>query len=196
MISIFYNKQDLKDTMLVCFNDKECNNIDQKKERVILKNNDEIVGINIFNVSQHINLKEGYLYPNDEILDFIYKLTKIKIENNSPNFQICEIIKCDEIKGTHLKECTVKTNEDKTLNIVCGASNAREGLKTVLANIGTFMPDGNYIKKGLLQKKESYGMLCSYKELFLKEKKDVFGIIELPKTSIVGDEYKQHYSNF
>lgn len=195
MISIFYNKLDLKDTMIICINDKYHNNVEQKKDAIILKHDNEIVGINIFNVSQYLKVKDGYLYPTDEILNFINKITQIKLTNDSKNFQICEIIKCIEIKGTHLRECTVKINDDNLLNIVCGANNAKEGLKTVVANVGTFMPNGTYIKKSSLQGKESFGMLCSYKELYLKEKKDVSGIIELPKTSCVGNEYKDHYSN-
>lgn len=195
MISIFYNKLDLKDTMIICFNDKQHNKIDEKKDVTILKQDNEIVGINIFNVSKYLKIKEGYLYPTDEILNFIFKLTNVKITKDSVNFQVCEIIKCTEIKGTHLKECIVKIDNNNLLNIVCGANNAKEGLKTVLAKLGTFMPNGMYIKKGSLQGKESLGMLCSYKELYLKEKKDVIGIIELPKTSHVGEEYKSHYSN-
>lgn len=195
MVSIFYNKLDLKDTMMVCFNDKNSNKIEQKKDAVILKNDEEVVGINLFNISKYINLKEGYIYPTDEILKLIHKLTNIKITKDSSNFQICEILKCVEIKGTHLKECVVKIDDNNSLNVVCGASNAKVGLKTVIAKVGTFMPNGSYIKKGLLQGKESCGMLCSYKELYLQQKKDAIGIIELPKTSHVGDEYKDHYSN-
>lgn len=195
MVSIFYNKQDLKDTMVICFSDKLSNKIEQKKDVTILKHEKEIIGINIFNVSKYIKIKEGYLYPTNELIDFIFKIAGIKITNESKNFQICEIIKCTEIKGTHLKECIVKIDDNNLLNIVCGASNAKEGLKTVVAKIGTFMPNGLYIKKGVLQGKESYGMLCSYKELYLKEKKDTIGIIELPRVSCNGDEYKNHYSN-
>lgn len=195
MISIFYNKQALKDSMVICLNDNNVSNIEKHKEYTILKKDNEIIGINIFNVSKKINLPEGYLYPSKEVLDFIYKTTKIKLENNEKKFQICKIIKCEEIKGTHLKDCLVDVGEPQPIKVVCGASNARLDLITVIAKINNFMPNGMFIKKGSLQGKESFGMLCSYKELHLKENENLKGILELPQNSKIGDEYIELYPN-
>ncbi len=76
----------------------------------------------------------------------------------------------------------------ETVQIVCGAPNCRPGLKTALAKIGAKITDPtgkvHKIKKGKLRGIESYGMLCSEKELGLSEKSE--GIIELDAERIEG----------
>ncbi|EDZ61977.1 Phenylalanyl-tRNA synthetase beta chain [Sulfurimonas gotlandica GD1] len=61
--------------------------------------------------------------------------------------------------------------------IVCGASNVREGLDVVVATIGAVMPDGTVIKPVKLRGVESEGMICSAKEIGLEDCQS--GIIEL-----------------
>lgn len=77
-----------------------------------------------------------------------------------------------------LQVCTVGVGEEK-LQIVCGAPNARVGLKTAVALPGTRLPGDFKIKKSKVRGVESYGMLCSEKELGLSEA--ATGIIELPE---------------
>ena len=73
----------------------------------------------------------------------------------------------------------------KTYSVVCGAPNAKLGMKSVFANIGTFIPGLNLkLKKGKIRGEESFGMLCSEKELTLSEYHD--GIIELESSSELG----------
>ena len=54
---------------------------------------------------------------------------------------------------------------DETLQIVCGAPNVDAGQKVVVAKIGAVMPSGMLIKEGNLRGVDSYGMLCSAREL-------------------------------
>ncbi|WP_395376545.1 phenylalanine--tRNA ligase subunit beta [Marinicella sp. W31] len=75
-----------------------------------------------------------------------------------------------------LKVCTVDTGTER-LQIVCGAPNARVGLKAPLALIGAVLPGDFKIKKSKLRGVESNGMLCSEKELGLSEESD--GLMEL-----------------
>lgn len=83
-----------------------------------------------------------------------------------------------------LKLCTVDAG-DKTIQIVCGAPNAREGLKVALAQPGCIIPvTGEKLKKGKIRGVESLGMMCSTRELCLGEDHD--GIIELPADAPVG----------
>lgn len=83
-----------------------------------------------------------------------------------------------------LKLCTVDTGNG-TLQVVCGAPNARAGLKVVLARPGCVIPiDGQVLKKGTIRGVESQGMMCSSRELGLGD--DHNGIIELPVDSPVG----------
>ena len=76
MINIFYNKNNLKDTMVISIKNMKPTEVETNKDFIILKNNGEIVGINIFDISKKANIKEGYLLFNDQIKDFILKTTK------------------------------------------------------------------------------------------------------------------------
>jgi phenylalanyl-tRNA synthetase beta chain len=83
-----------------------------------------------------------------------------------------------------LKLCKVSTGTE-TLQVVCGAPNARAGLKVVLARPGDVIPEsGEKLKKGAIRGVESQGMMCSTRELKLGEDHD--GIIELPADAKVG----------
>lgn len=76
-----------------------------------------------------------------------------------------------------LRLCRVSDGKD-TLQIVCGAPNARAGIKVVLARPGTTIPaTGDVLKLGTIRGVESRGMMCSARELLLGEDHD--GIIEL-----------------
>ncbi len=74
-----------------------------------------------------------------------------------------------------LQVCDVNIG-DKTLQIVCGASNARQGIKVACALVGAKLPAID-IKEAKVRGVESFGMLCSLKELGLAE--EVEGILEL-----------------
>jgi phenylalanyl-tRNA synthetase beta chain len=76
------------------------------------------------------------------------------------------------------------SGQGEPLQIVCGASNARKGLKTALALVGASLPGGLDIKAAKLRGVESFGMLCSAKELGLAESSN--GILELPADAPVG----------
>ncbi len=74
-----------------------------------------------------------------------------------------------------LQVCDVNIG-DKTLQIVCGASNARQGIKVACALVGAKLPSID-IKEAKVRGVESFGMLCSLKELGLAEEAE--GILEL-----------------
>lgn len=76
------------------------------------------------------------------------------------------------------------------LQIVCGAANARVGLKTALATVGAELPGGLHIKAAKLRGIESAGMLCSAKELGLADTSE--GIIELPTEAPLGQSLREY----
>lgn len=83
-----------------------------------------------------------------------------------------------------LQVCKVKA-DDGELQIVCGAPNARAGIKVALAKVGALIPNGEFkIKKSKIRDVESCGMLCSARELNLGE--DHAGIMELPDDATIG----------
>ena len=83
-----------------------------------------------------------------------------------------------------LRVCTVDCGQAETLQVVCGAPNARAGLTTALAQVGGQLPDGTKLKKAKLRGVVSMGMLCSASELQLSEEAD--GIMELPEEAPPG----------
>ena len=71
------------------------------------------------------------------------------------------------------------------VQVVCGAPNARAGIKVVFAKPGTVIPvSGEALKIGTIRGVESRGMMCSGRELLLSDDHD--GIIELPETAEIG----------
>lgn len=85
-----------------------------------------------------------------------------------------------------LKVCQVATAEGET-QIICGAPNAREGITVVIAKPGVYVPGiDTTIGVGKIRGIESYGMMCSEREMELSEEHD--GIIELPSGE-VGQSY-------
>jgi phenylalanyl-tRNA synthetase beta chain len=76
-----------------------------------------------------------------------------------------------------LSLCRVNTGSD-TLSVVCGARNFKVGDKVALAQIGTVLPGDLKIKRSTIRGEESFGMLCSERELGLAE--DSAGIMVLP----------------
>ena len=110
---------------------------------------------------------------------------------NATNLVIGEIKECKmHPDSDHLHCCKVDIG-DKVLDIVCGAPNAREGLKVIVALPGASLP-GGVIKKSVIRGEESNGMLCSIAELGLESKflteEDKAGIHELPLDVPVGED--------
>lgn len=114
----------------------------------------------------------------EEVIDHADKLA---------GFEVAEIIDTKpHPDADKLRVCTVKTSSG-IAEIVCGAPNARQGIKVVLAKIGTVIPNGNFtIKQSKIRGVESCGMLCSAEELNIKG--DSSGIMELPQDAKVGDK--------
>ena len=107
-------------------------------------------------------------------------------------FEVAEILETTPHPDAgKLRVCKVKTSSD-IVNIVCGAPNARAGIKVVLAKIGTIIPNGNFkIKQSKIRGIESCGMLCSREELNIKG--DSSGIIELPDEAIIGSDIAGYF---
>lgn len=92
-------------------------------------------------------------------------------------------------QADRLRVCQVDAGDGQLLQIVCGAANARAGLRTALAKIGAQLPAGLTIKPARLRGVESQGMLCSATELGLPGEGE--GILELPTDAPVGKDLRQ-----
>ena len=117
------------------------------------------------------------------------------LEPAAPDFTrvvVAEIIAAERHpQADKLQVCRVSTGQGgETLQIVCGASNARVGLKTALAMVGASLPGGLDIKAAKLRGAESFGMLCSAKELGLSETSS--GIVEFAADAPVGTPVREY----
>jgi phenylalanyl-tRNA synthetase beta chain len=94
-----------------------------------------------------------------------------------------------------LRICQVDVGQGALLNIVCGAPNARVGIKIPCATVGAELPPGEdgkpfKIKVGKLRGVESQGMLCSAKELKIAD--DNGGLLELPADAPLGQNIREY----
>jgi phenylalanyl-tRNA synthetase beta chain len=99
-------------------------------------------------------------------------------------FRVAEVVKCEKHPNADkLSVCEVDTGKER-LQVVCGAPNARAGMKAVFAPVGSYIPgSGLTLTKAKIRGVESFGMLLSERELELSDEHT--GIIELhPKAKI------------
>lgn len=87
-------------------------------------------------------------------------------------------------EADRLQVCQVDIGGGHRVQIVCGAPNARAGLKAPLATVGSTLPGGTSIQAAKLRGVESAGMLCSARELAIDE--DASGLLELPADAPAG----------
>ncbi len=106
-------------------------------------------------------------------------------------FRIARVIEAaPHPDADRLRACRVETGEGGAVSVVCGAPNARTGLKTVFAPPGSLIPGtGITLKTGRIRGVESAGMLLSLREMGLGE--DHAGIVELPDDAPVGASYAE-----
>ena len=89
-----------------------------------------------------------------------------------------------------LRLCTVDAGDGAPYQVVCGAPNARAGLKVVFARMGTTIPvNGMVLKPTAIRGVDSQGMMCSFREMGLGEDHD--GIIELPADAPIGKPFAE-----
>jgi phenylalanyl-tRNA synthetase beta chain len=128
----------------------------------------------------------------------------LEVEETRPVAPPCRGIVVAEIlsaephpQADRLRVCQVSIGSDAPLQIVCGAPNARAGLKAPLAMVGAELPPADAsadakpfkIGVGKLRGIDSFGMLCSARELKLSE--DHGGLLELPADTPVGTDIRQ-----
>lgn len=137
-------------------------------------------------------LKE-HLETDAGLDEIVGKLTAVGLEVESVEdrakmfaaFKVAYVEKAEKHPDAdRLRVCVVDTGKEK-LQVVCGAPNARTGMKGVFAPAGSFIPGtGLELKKGNIRGQESNGMLVSEREMGLSEEHE--GIIDVPENVPVG----------
>jgi phenylalanyl-tRNA synthetase beta chain len=116
------------------------------------------------------------------------------LDRAAPDFTgvvVAQIVSVDRHpQAEKLLVCRVSFGTGEPLQIVCGASNARSGLKTALARVGATLPGERLIRAASLRGVDSQGMLASAKELGLAESSN--GILELPPDAPLGASLRDY----
>jgi phenylalanyl-tRNA synthetase beta chain len=123
------------------------------------------------------------------------EVESVGIADKNNFFLVAKIIKAEKHPNADkLKLCDVDIGSGKILKVVCGASNARDGLLTVYAGPGAVIPKNQLkIKVTNIRGVDSYGMLCSESELGLSDESQ--GITELDSKKFkIGNSYFKNNS--
>src|SRR5210317_1535361 len=134
---------------------------------------------------------KDHLETDASLNDILYALTDLGLEvegvenpaERLAEFTIGKVVHAEKHPDADkLRVCQVETDAGKT-QIICGAPNAREGITVVVAKPGVYVPGiDTTIGVGKIRGIESYGMMCSEREMELSDEHD--GIIELPSGEV------------
>src|SRR5271156_3038700 len=139
---------------------------------------------------------KDHLETTASLAEIVAALTRIGLEVESvedagakfSGFVVARVIEAKpHPNADRLRLCMVDAGAEP-VQVVCGAPNARTGMKSVFSPVGTYIPGKKItLAKGVIRGVESNGMLCSAAELEISEDHD--GIIDLPDDSPVGAPY-------
>src|SRR5665213_1249866 len=143
---------------------------------------------------------KDHLETSASFAEIVETLTRIGLEvehvddpgEKLKGFTIASVIEAKpHPNADRLRVCMVDTGSGPPVQVVCGAPNARTGMKSVFSAPGTYIPGKKLtLGKGIIRGVESNGMLCSGAELELSNDHD--GIIDLPADAPVGVPYANY----
>lgn len=159
----------------------------------------QVTGYNLLDASEVLpelkNFNGNVHLNNDQVAKINSKIQAAGFEtpievSTKPHFQVGYVEKMvDHPKSDHLHIATVDFGDEKR-QIVCGSVNLRENIKVVAATVGTMMPNGKLIWPGKLLGVESDGMICTPRELGLKNAPDKPGCL------ILDDDFAENGAAF
>lgn len=196
-----YNKEHVGDTLMVIIaNDKEVENIVERKGNVARIQTIEgtVVAWNFFHISDYLTIEgTGQISLGEEQVAELNRLVKQAgfedelVVDLEPKIVVGFVKSCKKHPDSdHLSITQTEVADGEVLQIVCGAPNVKAGQKVVVAKPGAMMPDGLIIWPGVLRGVESFGMICSAKELRLANAPEKKGILELPFDAVVGEAFE------
>ena len=187
-----YN-ENVGDVLFVTLRKTEDVSYEHHGDITLIKDNDEVIGLNIFNAENNLSLSDkdinDYEVMVPEINNLLGKNGIEKLEFDlKPKFIVGKVIEKEAHPDADKLNVTKVDVGTEVLQIVCGAPNVDTEQKVVVARVGAIMPDGLYIKPSALRGVDSNGMICSKKELNLKDD-GVKGIYVLDDSYNVGQPF-------
>lgn len=193
MLLSFYNPDVLGDVLIVETSEDVTTQDTTQKDNVVRIFNEETneaIGFNFFDLGEKLGIQNdsGQVFLDEKQVDILNNALaqagfSDKLESDkSPKFVIGHV---DEIKdhpdSDHLHITQTDVGLDKPVQIVCGAPNIDQGQLVVVALPGAVMPTGSEIWPGALRGVDSYGMICSARELGIPNAPQKRGILVLDK---------------
>ena len=194
------NKEAYPNTLIVILGEDNGRSEFEEKDGVtrVTDKDGNLIGYNFFNVNEVLDydkLPNGEVHlSDDELASINKKLEEVGFEGNleygKPTLVYGYVKTCEPHPDSdHLHVTTVDVG-GKEHQIVCGAPNIAQGQKVVVALPGTLMPNGQQIWPGSLRGVDSYGMICSARELGLPHAPQKRGIMVVPDNFEVGAEFE------
>ena len=139
-------------------------------------------------LKEHLDTDADLTAVTDKLTAVGLELEEVEESPLAP-FVVAKVISAEQHPNADkLRVCKVDPGDGTIYNVVCGAPNARTGLVSVFAPVGTYIPGKDFtLELGSIRGERSEGMLCSEKELLISEDHD--GIVELPEDAPVGTRY-------
>lgn len=200
MLLSFFNPQTLGDVLLITVREDSQNQASQTNgnvTRLFDEETNELIGFNIFDVADELNLETaGQILLNEEQVSKLNEIIKKNgfddelVVDEKPKFVIGHVDEISEHPDSdHLHITKINVGESEDLQIVCGAPNIDQGQNVVVAIAGAVMPTGKIIWPGQLRGVDSFGMVCSAKELGLPNAPKERGILVLDENQEVGSAF-------
>ncbi|SDK44202.1 YtpR family tRNA-binding protein [Sediminibacillus albus] len=199
-MDVFYNPEGVGDVLIIPIKQGDRNAINHEKFNNVVKITDEhngaVLGYNIFNAASQLAIAEtGKISLSEKLAAKIQDVFSANGLNEAfdvdltPKFVVGFVKdKQPHENADKLSVCTVDTG-DETLQIVCGAPNIDKDQKVVVAKVGAVMPSGMEIKPTQLRGVDSFGMICSQKELGLPDAPKEKGIYVLDDSYRTGQAF-------
>lgn len=174
-MKLTYNNEHVGDVLLVTLRKVDAPDYEYHDGLTVIKEGEEVIGLNIFEASKKISLHEGVnIEPTKDIVESVNKVLEqydeAKIDFDiSPKFVVGKVLEKSKHPDADKLNVTKVDVGDEVLQIVCGAPNVDAEQLVVVAKVGAVMPDGLYIEPSKLRGVESTGMICSKKELNLED---------------------------
>lgn len=190
----FYNGQGVGDVLMLTRGQANENHLTSESNgnvtivRDSTQNND-IMSVNIFNITEtftpngngNVELTEEQVAQVNAIIEAAGFDLNVEVDAHA-KFTVGYVESCEKHEDSdHLSITKINVGHE-VLQIVCGASNIAQGLNVLVARPGAVMPSGAIIWPGELRGVESFGMVCSTRELGLEAIEDLPGIWELSKS--------------
>ncbi|SDB93978.1 tRNA-binding protein [Pelagirhabdus alkalitolerans] len=199
-MDVFYNRNGIGDVLVIPIKTGNRDDIksDQFGDVTVIRDteSEEVLGYNLFKASTYLDLSDGKHQITESFLEKINDVFKSNGVDHSldldlsPKFVVGYVQSVEQHENADKLKCTQVDLGDEVTQIVCGAPNIAEGQHVVVAKVGAIMPSGMEIKATNLRGVDSFGMICSQKELGLPNAPEEKGIYVLDENRKAGEVFE------